>query len=71
MKTILIGLVVHVLILWSGFDVYFKSPLIHGMKQHRTTDTPPAKRLVLIVSDGLRAEAIFQQRSDYLTPFLK
>ncbi|KAG5891230.1 hypothetical protein JTB14_004345 [Gonioctena quinquepunctata] len=58
-KIILLGLLVHLLLLIAVFDVYFASPLDHGMTPIRSTHSPPAKRLVLMVADGLRAEAIF------------
>ncbi|KAG5891229.1 hypothetical protein JTB14_004344 [Gonioctena quinquepunctata] len=62
-KIILLGLVVHILLLIAVFDVYFASPLDHGMTPIRSTDSPPAKRLVLMVADGLRAEAIFGEQN--------
>jgi phosphatidylinositol glycan class N len=53
----LLGLVFHVVYLFSIFDIYFRSPLIHGMSQYETEGK--AERLVLFVADGLRADRIF------------
>lgn len=57
----IIGIIVHIVIVVSIFDVYFKSPLIHGMRpiDKLTEEKSPAKRLVLIVADGLRADTFF------------
>ncbi|CAG9826507.1 unnamed protein product [Diabrotica balteata] len=64
------GLVIHFLLLLAVFDVYFASPLDNGMSPIRSTSNPPAKRLVLFVADGLRAEAIFGEEKEELIPFL-
>ncbi|XP_023024700.2 GPI ethanolamine phosphate transferase 1 isoform X1 [Leptinotarsa decemlineata] len=69
-KIILLGLAVHALLLFAVFDVYFASPLDRGMTPIRSTSSPPAKRLVLIVADGLRAEAIFGEDMRYRAPYL-
>lgn len=55
----LVGLTVHVVFFISIFDIYFTSPLVHGMTPQATPLAPPASRLVLVVADGLRADSLF------------
>uniref|UniRef100_A0A8C4EHU0 GPI ethanolamine phosphate transferase 1 n=1 Tax=Dicentrarchus labrax TaxID=13489 RepID=A0A8C4EHU0_DICLA len=55
----LVGLIVHVVFFLSIFDIYFTSPLVHGMTPQATPLAPPASRLVLVVGDGLRADSLF------------
>ena len=49
----------HLLFLASVFDIYFRSPVISSSRHHAANYTAPAKRLVLFVADGLRAESIY------------
>lgn len=56
----ILGLVVHVVFFISIFDIYFTSPLVHGMTPQHVPLPPPAKRLVLFVADGLKADALFK-----------
>lgn len=55
----LVGLTVHVVFFVSIFDIYFTSPLVHGMTPQAMSLAPPASRLVLVVADGLRADSFF------------
>lgn len=55
----LVGLTVHVVFFISIFDIYFTSPLVHGMTPQAMPLAPPASRLVLVVADGLRADSLF------------
>jgi phosphatidylinositol glycan class N len=50
---------VHVIFLVSVFDIYFKSPIVHGIPPQSSPLEAPARRLVLIVADGLRADSFF------------
>ncbi|KAH8331795.1 hypothetical protein KR074_012188 [Drosophila pseudoananassae] len=58
------ALVVHVLLLGSIFVIYFRSPVITGLKPQKEFLwyglEAPAKRLVLIVTDGFRADSFFE-----------
>ncbi|KAL1006607.1 hypothetical protein UPYG_G00074380 [Umbra pygmaea] len=56
----LVGLVVHVVFFMSIFDIYFTSPLVHGMAPQVPPLPPPASRLVLLVADGLRADSLYK-----------
>ncbi|CAG9859115.1 unnamed protein product [Phyllotreta striolata] len=69
-KIILSGIVIHALLLLAVFEVYFSSPLEHGMQPVKSTTNPPAKRLILFVADGLRAQAMFEDPNLDRTPFL-
>uniref|UniRef100_A0A674HL32 GPI ethanolamine phosphate transferase 1 n=1 Tax=Taeniopygia guttata TaxID=59729 RepID=A0A674HL32_TAEGU len=70
---ILAGLLVHCVFLVSIFDIYFSSPLVHGMTPQQTPLPPPAKRLVLFVADGLRADSLYELDSSGTprAPFLR
>ncbi|KAH7674421.1 GPI ethanolamine phosphate transferase 1 protein [Dioscorea alata] len=68
-----LGIVLHAVYMLSIFDIYFKTPIIHGMDPVPQRFTPPAKRLVLLVADGLRADKFFEPDSEgrFRAPFLR
>ncbi|RUS15550.1 LOW QUALITY PROTEIN: phosphatidylinositolglycan class N [Endogone sp. FLAS-F59071] len=73
---LLIGVIFHLIYILSIFDIYFKSPLVHGMTPHRVELSPPADRLFLFVADGLRADKLYQlyeEGGQFVTkaPFLR
>ncbi|XP_027153342.1 GPI ethanolamine phosphate transferase 1 isoform X1 [Coffea eugenioides] len=70
---VVLGVVLHAVYMLSIFDIYFKTPIVHGMEPVTPRFTSPAKRLVLLVADGLRADKFFEPGSDgnYRAPFLR
>ncbi|KAH7382469.1 Phosphatidylinositolglycan class N-domain-containing protein [Phaeosphaeria sp. MPI-PUGE-AT-0046c] len=64
-RFLLLAVVFHLVYIYSIFSIHFTSPIVHGMREHRVeTAKAPAKRLVLYVGDGLRADKAFQSFPD-------
>jgi len=65
--------ITHIIFFVSVFDIYFTSPIIHGVQEFEQNIQPPARRLVLMVADGLRADKFFELNEDKVsrTPFLR
>ncbi|KAH9915518.1 Phosphatidylinositolglycan class N-domain-containing protein [Fomitopsis serialis] len=59
-RLLLIGLVFHLVYIGTVFDCYFTSPVVYGMRKFKLNHGE-AKRLVLIVADGLRADLALAQ----------
>ncbi|XP_070182673.1 GPI ethanolamine phosphate transferase 1-like [Littorina saxatilis] len=72
-QLILTGVVVLPTLFYSIFDIYFTSPLVHGMTPYSARGKAPAKRLVLFVADGLRADKFFEldEHKKSRAPFLR
>ncbi|XP_065215894.1 GPI ethanolamine phosphate transferase 1 [Planococcus citri] len=64
---------VHVIFLISIFDIYFKSPIVEGVIPSKNYVHGPAKRLVLFVGDGLRADSFLNtyNESQFSAPHLR
>lgn len=74
-----VAVIFHLFYLYSIFDIYFVSPIVYGMRQYSVDAAAPAKRLFLVVGDGLRADKCFQEHTDpddpsisaHLAPFIR
>lgn len=70
LKLIILGIIVHVLLFFGALDVYFSSPVEHGLTSFKA-NCSLADRAVIFIADGLRYEAIQNIYSNKHTPFLK
>ncbi|KAF1860089.1 hypothetical protein Lal_00027942 [Lupinus albus] len=70
---VVLGVILHAVYMLSIFDIYFKTPIVHGVDLVTPRFTAPAKRLVLLVADGLRADKFYEPDSEgnYRAPFLR
>ncbi|KAI0334221.1 PigN-domain-containing protein [Cubamyces sp. BRFM 1775] len=66
-RLLLVGLVFHLVYIGTVFDCYFTSPVVNGMQQH-SLQRAEAKRLVLIVGDGLRADLLLAKNGFSMIP---
>jgi phosphatidylinositol glycan class N len=60
MFLIISGFFVHIAFLVSVFDIYFKSPIVHGITPQSSPLEAPARRLILLVADGLCTDSFFE-----------
>ncbi|KAJ0098524.1 hypothetical protein Patl1_21939 [Pistacia atlantica] len=73
MWLVVLGVILHAVYMLSIFDIYFKTPIVHGMDSVTPRFKAPAKRLVFLVADGLRADKFFEPDSEgnFRAPFLR
>ena len=74
LKLVLVTIVVHAILFISIFDIYFRSPIEDGLTpEEHSYKPPPAKRLVLFVADGLRADTFYSvgREGRVLAPYLR
>ncbi|KAK6044345.1 hypothetical protein COOONC_18150 [Cooperia oncophora] len=63
------GVLIHALLIYSIFDIYYTSPIVTNVPAHEiTTRDAPAKRLVVFTADGLRFDTFAKHREK--SPFL-
>ncbi|CAI5439744.1 unnamed protein product [Caenorhabditis angaria] len=73
-KLLLACIIVHLILLYSIFDVYYTSPVIQGIQPHFLTNAePPAKRIVIFSADGLRYDTFNENpdKSPYLHQIIR
>lgn len=53
-----LGFLLHVAAVLCMFDIYFRSPLVHGMPNFHPTTPAPSRRLVFIVGTSALRDSL-------------
>ncbi|KAK2576053.1 hypothetical protein KPH14_007394 [Odynerus spinipes] len=61
----------HLVLLWGILDINFHSPIIQGLPIVPVLKNAPAKRLVLLIADGLRYRTFIEDIPPYLQTVIK
>ncbi|XP_045465985.1 GPI ethanolamine phosphate transferase 1-like isoform X2 [Harmonia axyridis] len=70
LQLISISFCIHIFLFLAVLNTYFQSIIETDLPSTTSTDNPPAKRILLIIVDGLRAQAILGENEN-VAPFLK
>ncbi|CAK5059492.1 unnamed protein product [Aphanomyces euteiches] len=65
---LVLGTLFHAIYVLSIFDIYFKSPVVHNIPTVEVLHAsypPPAKRLVIFIADGCRADKFFEANDSF------
>lgn len=54
-----VAVLFHLIYIYSIFDIYFVSPIVHGMRQYHIDAPAPAKRLFLVVGTSFPSPESF------------
>nr|XP_034192608.1 GPI ethanolamine phosphate transferase 1 isoform X1 [Osmia lignaria]XP_034192609.1 GPI ethanolamine phosphate transferase 1 isoform X1 [Osmia lignaria]XP_034192610.1 GPI ethanolamine phosphate transferase 1 isoform X1 [Osmia lignaria] len=63
---VILGLAMHLIILWGILDINFHSPIIQDLPNVPILNNAPAKRLVLFIADGLRFRTFIEAPPKFL-----
>ena len=72
----LINFVFHLFEITSIFDIHYKTPIVHNLKSHfsvppNSTEFPKAKRVILLLLDGGRADYFYEEIGKNKASFFK
>ncbi|VDN10134.1 unnamed protein product [Dibothriocephalus latus] len=65
-----LSVILYLILFYSIFDIYYTSPLVHGIKPVRPNAPPLVKNVIFIVADGLRTDKLFTENMED-TPTLR
>lgn len=71
---VLSAILVHLLLIFSIFDVYYTSPIVEGIKAHEISSLQaPAKRIFIFSADGLRYDTFnkYTEKSPFLHSIIR
>ncbi|CAB3406992.1 unnamed protein product [Caenorhabditis bovis] len=74
LRLLIVGISIHLILIYSIFDVYYTSPVIKGINAHYLKNVePPSKRVVIYSADGLRYDTFnnWPEKSPFLHDIIR